>query len=140
MLLGTSQSILTAINDIFPPPEVTGNQGKHPISEKKIDNGGSLWSTRKEILGWLFDGITHCIELQSDKAVQINVKLKCVGQLNTVMFKDMEKLIGTLKHAACAIPVGKPLVAPLIQAIHPLHKPKSSQIPITKAIKDSLQQ
>jgi len=38
---------------------------------KKLQQGNGKWTTSKEILGWLFDGINRCISLPSEKATKI---------------------------------------------------------------------
>jgi hypothetical protein len=57
-LLQFSRRILDAITMVFPPPTLSGSEIAHPVSEKKLIEDG-IWDTRKEILGWLFDGIAH---------------------------------------------------------------------------------
>ena len=51
-----SRAVLHGIHSIFPPPKITGHNGFDPISESKLHKGDGTWSTKKEILGWLFDG------------------------------------------------------------------------------------
>jgi hypothetical protein len=55
-LLRFSCTILSAISNVFPPPEITNNSMGPAVSVKKLVDKGT-WETRKEILGWLFDGI-----------------------------------------------------------------------------------
>jgi hypothetical protein len=50
-------AVLEAIHSIFPPPLVTGHNRDEPISIKKLLEGDGAWSARKEILGWIFDGV-----------------------------------------------------------------------------------
>ena len=67
-----TRSLLHSIHEVFLPPEVSGLGGKNRVSMKKLLEGKGLWETQKELLGWVFDGITRCIELPEEKVKQIN--------------------------------------------------------------------
>ena len=54
------------ITSAFLTPEETGSIMGPPISPKKLEEEGT-WEKRKEILGWLLDGIQKTIQLPSDK-------------------------------------------------------------------------
>ena len=46
------------IHSYFPQPEVTGHvDGKEPISNPKLDKGDGNFTSNKEMIGFLFDGI-----------------------------------------------------------------------------------
>ena len=46
------------IHLVFPQPEVTGHvDGKEPISNPKLDKGDGNFTSNKEMIGFLFDGI-----------------------------------------------------------------------------------
>jgi len=55
------------IHVVLPPP----GQGKDPedklISVRKLWKGNGPQSTKKEILGWLFDGVLWCLSLPIGK-------------------------------------------------------------------------
>jgi hypothetical protein len=108
-----SRSLLHAVHSVFPPPAVTNHSGEESISMKKLLQGDGLWEHRKEILGWLFDGATRCIELPSDKQDRIQVELKAILRLKTVPRKRLEKIVGKLRHAAIGIPAGRGLFGPV---------------------------
>jgi len=59
-----TQAILHGIHTIFPPDHA--NPANDSISIKKLKQGDGMWDTRKEILGWLFDGVTHCMQLPNE--------------------------------------------------------------------------
>ncbi|KAL7525054.1 hypothetical protein ACHAWF_002174, partial [Thalassiosira exigua] len=74
------------------------------------------WEVRKELLGWVFDGATRCIELATKKQEAILKELKNVLRMKRgVPFKRIEKLVGKLRHAAIGIPGGKGLFGPINQ-------------------------
>jgi len=60
------------------------NAKDEPISIKKLKQGEGHWATRKEILGWLFDGTTRCINLPTNKVTSILQSLKELTRKNTV--------------------------------------------------------
>jgi hypothetical protein len=117
-LLQFSRPILSAISNVFPPPEITNSSMGPAVSVKKLVNEGT-WETRKEILGWLFDGIARTIELPENKGRTIRIETKRLirSKSNRVHLKDFQKVHGKLQFAAITIPCGKPLLGPLDQAI-----------------------
>jgi hypothetical protein len=80
----------------------------HPVSEKKLIEDG-VWDTRKEILGWLFDGMARTIELPQRKCDELLLKLKAVRRLPKLEVNRFQKLHGRLQFATIAIPCGKPI-------------------------------
>jgi hypothetical protein len=112
-----SRAILTAIHSVFPPPSVTGHDGEDPVSLKKLQKGDGLWTTKKEILGWLFDGAKRCIELPPDKVTNLTSELHAMARRRKVRRKEFEKLRGKLRHACIGIPAGKGLMGPIDAAL-----------------------
>ncbi|KAL7525691.1 hypothetical protein ACHAXR_001116, partial [Thalassiosira sp. AJA248-18] len=99
-LLHCSRALLHGIHSVFPPPAITGHSGEEPISLKKLLEGEGLWEVRKEILGWIMDGATRCIELAEKKQKAILRELKTILRLKRgVPFKRFEKNVGKLRHA-----------------------------------------
>jgi len=78
VLLHCSRALLHGIHSVFPPPAITGHNGQDPISLKKLMEGEGLWDVRKEILGWMMDGATRCIELSEKKQQAIQKELKTI--------------------------------------------------------------
>ena len=64
-----TQSLLHAIEHMFPGPDITGSTMGPAVSEKKLIADGT-WATRNKIMGWLIDGIACTIELPPDKATK----------------------------------------------------------------------
>ena len=65
-----SRNILNAIYNTFPPPAVTGSNMGPPVSRAKLELEGK-WELRKEILGWLIDGLNRTIELPPNKCEKL---------------------------------------------------------------------
>ena len=116
-LLHITRALLHAIHDVFPPPHISGHKGDDPISLKKLLDGDGLWDTRKELLGWVFDGTTRCIHLPHDKMESIQRELKNVCRLQRVPLKRFESLIGKLRHAAIGLPSANGLCQPFNRAL-----------------------
>ena len=113
-----SRALLHGIHSVFPPPAISGHNGEDPISQKKLIEGEGLWEVRKEILGWVMDGATRCIELAEKKQAAILKELKTIIRMRSgVPFKRIEKLVGKLRHAAIGIPAGKSLFGPVNQLL-----------------------
>jgi len=97
-------AILHGIHSIFPAG--TNNPQNDSISVKKLKQGDRMWDTQKELLGWLFDGITQCIILPENKATAI---CKLIWDMTKGMhtpYKQLEKLNGKLIHVSISIPKG----------------------------------
>lgn len=116
-LLHLSRAILHGIHSVFPPPSITGHDGEDPVSLKKLRQGDGLWETRKELLGWVFDGARRCIELPPNKVASITEDIHAMIRKNSVPVKDFEKLRGRLRHACIGIPAGKGMMGPIDAAM-----------------------
>ena len=93
-LLHLSRSLLHVIHSVFPQSQVSGHNGQDPIYNKKLESGKGQWEVRKEVLGWMVDGSTQCIELAWDKQDEIDKDLqKIVRTTKGIPFKRIEKLI-----------------------------------------------
>ena len=66
------------MDSVFLPPAITGHRGEDSVSLKKLDKGDRLWEVRKEVLGWVMDGASRCIELAEKKQTEILKEIKTV--------------------------------------------------------------
>ena len=48
---------------MFPPPQVSGHNGKEMISKKKLESNKGNWAVKKKVIGWIVYDTTRCIEL-----------------------------------------------------------------------------
>jgi hypothetical protein len=117
-----ARAILHGIHSVFPPPSVTGHAGEDPVALKKLKQGDGLWTTRKELLGWIFDGAKRCIELPPDKIEKLTAELHSMHRKKRVPRKEFEQIRGRLRHACIGIPAGKGLMGPIDGALRGDHK------------------
>jgi len=108
------QLVLHGIHTVFPPPGLDDDLSDEPIALKKSKQGDGMWSTKKELLGWLFDGISQSMQLPSDKVTKITQLLKDALCCQQVWFGDIKKIDGKLMHASIGIPNGRRLLLPLM--------------------------
>jgi hypothetical protein len=113
----TSKAMIHGIHSVFPPPEITTHPGGDPISEKKLDKKEGVWSFRKEILGWDFDGENFTLQLPPSKCDAIIALIKDIKKKDRVSLNKYQKLCGKLQHASFGIPAGIALFSPLQQAM-----------------------
>ena len=112
-----TRALLHAIHEVFPPPHVTGHKGGDSISIKKLLEGEGVWDTRKQMLGWIFDGITRCIELPEKKVDNICSLIHLSLRRKGIKFKEFEQLVGKMRHAAMGIPGSLGLFTPINQLL-----------------------
>jgi len=84
---------------------------------KKLQQGDGLWSTKKEILCWVFDGVSKCLSLLTEKVDKIKTTLTKLSRKKTVWFGDLEQINRKLMHATVGIPNGWGLLSPIIALI-----------------------
>ena len=83
-----SRSLMHGIHSVFPLPQVSGHKRQDLIYQKKLESGKGQWSVRKEVLGWVIDGATQCIEFARDNQSAINAELQNIlGTTKGVPFK-----------------------------------------------------
>jgi len=131
-LLHTTRAILHTIHCIFPTPTATETQDE-PIALKKLSQGDGLWSTQKEILGWLFDSITRTITLPNDKVNLLDKDLQSLSRQPNVPMKDLQCILGRLTHASIDIPNDRGLLSPLIALIAKNNTHKQTRITLDTA-------
>ena len=126
-----SRALLHAIHEIFPPPEVTGHAGENPISQQKlVEEQEGVWAIRKEILGWIFDGLQRTMELPTEKVDKLRRAINNLLRHKHCDIKEFQSIVGKLQHAAMGIPAGQSLLAPLFKALQAAGHHERSQVTI----------
>ena len=80
-LINLSRAFLHVTQRVFPPPQVSGHNGQDLISKKKLESGKGQCAVRKEVLDWMVDGGTWCIELVWDKQSAIDADLNKIMRI-----------------------------------------------------------
>lgn len=111
-----TRCMLTAITNIFPPPSVTGSVMGPAISSKKLEDEGA-WETRKEILGWVLNGIHRTIQLPPAKCDSMMTELRKLKASSSIEIRKLQSIQGKLQFASIGIPLGKPLLGPIDEMI-----------------------
>eukprot|EP00957_Ditylum_brightwellii_P182654 13912749-Ditylum_brightwellii.AAC.1 len=63
--------MLHGLHSVYPPPEITGHPGGTSCAEKKLKKEDGCWAYKKEILGWLVNGLNYTIQLPDEKCNNI---------------------------------------------------------------------
>jgi len=139
-LIRFTRAVLHGIHKIFPPPtdNTMMDDNDEPIALKKLQQGDGLWATSKEILGWMFDGLTRCIALPATKVTKLRHELRSVSRRRRIRVKNLQQLQGKLIHASLGIPNGKALLSPLIALVTKFQTRPYATIPVDDATKQAL--
>jgi len=129
-----SRALLHSAHNVFPLPEISGLGGEDSISLKKLKEGEGEWETRKELLGWIFDGRTRCIELPLTKIEKIGEQINQAVSAWSMRRCDYEKLLGRVRHAALGVPGSAGLFTPLNMAL----RDKSRWVRINGDVREAL--
>ena len=129
-----SRAILHSIHEVFPPPKVSGLGEEDSVSLKKLRAGEGVWETRKELLGWMFDGHTRCIELPVGKVATISKLIDKTVATRSVQRRDYKKILGKVRHAAMGVPGSGGLFTPLNMAL----KDQTRWVHIPADVKEAL--
>ena len=137
-LLTVTRTLLHAIDNVFPGPEISGSTMGPAVSTKKLIAEGT-WETRKEILGWVLDGIKRTIELPPDKVTKLLDTMRTIRRTSgTITLSDFQKLHGKLQFTSIALPCGKALLGPLDRIISETIKRKAYRIKVKPHLRDVL--
>ena len=126
-----SRALLHAIHQIFPPPTATGHDGEDPISYKKLAiEGEGIWDTRKEILGWIFDGLCRTMQLPEKKIESLRETTQTILKHQHSELKAFESYIGKCQHACLGVPGGTALLGPLYRALNSAKRANKKSVQI----------
>jgi hypothetical protein len=96
------------IHMFFPQPVVTSQvDGKKPISKTKRNLGNENFTSAKEMIGFMFDGIKRIVCLPPAKAVAYIKEMHWILHCRSVPLKDLQTLVGRLKHMSIILPAAQ---------------------------------
>jgi hypothetical protein len=105
------QAAIHGIHAVFPPTSVTNHKGgKEPISAKKLAAGDGNFNTRKDMIGFSFDGVKN-------GTAPVGEETHTMLRRKTVPLKKLQMLVGKLRHAAIILPAAKGFFTPLNDAM-----------------------
>jgi hypothetical protein len=132
-----SRKILKGINNVFSLPALTGSTMGPPVSEKKLIED-STWALRKEVLGWMFDGLARTRELPQKKCKEILADLKEARRVKQLELRRFQKLHGRLQFASIALPCGKPILGQLDRYLANAGRTHQQYITMTEELRNIL--
>lgn len=114
-----NRAIVHSIHSVLPPPAVTGHQnGKQPISQKKLAKGEGDWRTEKEMIGFEWEGRKRTVCLPTKKSKQYVADTKAMlYKKRRAPVKRFQTVVGKLRHAARVMPAAKAFFTPLNHAL-----------------------
>jgi hypothetical protein len=113
------RATIHSIHAVFPPTSVTKHEeGKEPISAKKLLAGDGNFDTKKEMIGFMFDGVKCTVHLPPAKAATYIKETHTMLWRKTVPLKNLQMLFGKLRHASIILPMAKRFFSPLNDAMH----------------------
>ena len=115
-----SRAGIHSIHSVFPPPEVTGHEnGKPPLSPKKLDKGDGQWRVKKEKLGFEWNGRRRTVRLPKEKAKKYVCETKTMLHKKRAPIKKFQTAVGRLRHAAVILPAAAGFFTPINNALKP---------------------
>jgi hypothetical protein len=102
------------VHAVFPEPAVTGHtNGKDPLSKKKLNQGDGNFVSKKDMIGFSFDGIKRTIHLPPAKAAAYIKETHWILRRRSVPLKALQTLIGKLWHASIILPAARGFFTPI---------------------------
>ena len=115
-----SRSGIHSIHSLFPPPEVTQHEnGKPPISQKKLDQGEGQWRVEKEKVGFLFNGRRRTVRLPKEKARRYVTETKQLLTKKRTPVKKFQTIVGRLRHVSTILPAANGFFTPINNPLKP---------------------
>jgi hypothetical protein len=112
------QVLIHGVHVVFPEPAVTGHQnGKDPLSKKKLKQGDGDFVSAKDMIGFTFDGIKRTIQLPLVKAKAYIRETHRILRWKSVRLKDLQTLVGKLRHASIILPAARGFFTPINMAM-----------------------
>jgi hypothetical protein len=103
---------------VFPSPAATGTpDAKDPISIKKQEKGDGRWDTKKELLGYMLNGIARTVQIPQDQAEDLLKEIRNILRKQRISPKRFRSIAGRLQHAAQILPAAQAFFTPINLAL-----------------------
>ncbi len=90
------QAAIHGIKALFPPPAITKHKdGKEPISVSKLKKGDGNFESKKDMIGFRFNGIKRTVHLPPEKAAAYIREIHCILRRKSVPLKILQCVIGS---------------------------------------------
>ncbi len=91
------KAAIHGIEAVFPPPAITKHKdGKEPISESKLKKGDGNFESKKDMIGFRFDGITRTVHLPLEKAAAYIRETHRIRRRKLVPLNILQGVVGKL--------------------------------------------
>jgi hypothetical protein len=105
------RAAIHGIHGVFPPTTITKHKdGKEPISARKLAAGHRNFDSKKEMIGFVFDGVKRTVHLPPAKASAYIKKMHTMLRCKTVPLKKLQMLVRKLRHASIILPAANRLL------------------------------
>jgi hypothetical protein len=93
---------------------VTKHQnGKEPIFQKKLLQGDGHFQSKKDMIGFSFDGVKRTVHLPPAKATAYIKEIHRILQRKSVPLKTSQGLVGRARHASIILPAARGFFTPI---------------------------
>jgi hypothetical protein len=133
------RAAIYGIEAVFPPPSIMQHQGgKEPISESKLLKGDGNFESKKDMIGFRFDGIKQTVHLPPEKALAYVKETHRILRQKRVPIKTLQGVVGKLRHASIILPTARSFFTPINAAMNgsPKHITLGTNLEVRAALED----
>ena len=138
-LRGYRRVLLSTLDRVLRPQDMAldGPFRQEPASVKKFRKGDAYWSTRKIVLGWLFDTIAGTLSLPAHRLERLQELLASLpATRKRVSVKQWHKVLGELRSMSLALPGTRGLFSLLQEAFR--HRDGAHRLKLSQHAHDFL--
>jgi hypothetical protein len=117
-ILTIRQAAIHGIKAVFPPPAVTKHKdGKDPISWKKLLQGDGHFQSKKDMIGFSFDGVKRTVYLPPAKGKAYIKEIHCILRWKSIQLKTLQGVVRKIRHASIILPAARGFFTPINAAM-----------------------
>ncbi len=122
-------------NRVLRPNDDLDDHRKEPISTSKLRKGDAVWTTYKQMLGWILDTLRGTIELPPHRKARLLKILDHARSRKRLSTKACQRLLGELRSMMLAVSGGAGLLS---QLQHALTSAKGARVRLRQEARDHL--